>query len=141
MSEATMRSAIERRLQSQLAAYDRGPVHLFFENSKGNKPEGEPYVEFTILEGNSRRANLGGKRTVRQVGVLQIDVMYPKDTGMGGVSRLATFCGKLFDEWAHTLPDNATVHFKTPKQVSMGIAGEFQRVAVSIAYWRDEKSG
>ncbi|MDW9531873.1 phage tail terminator-like protein [Sinorhizobium meliloti] len=144
MSEASMRSAIEFRLQQYLQARTP-PVALFFENVKATKPEKKEYVEFTILEGNSRRANLGDPakgvvRTVRHVGVLQLDVMYPKDTGMGAVTRLASSCGQLFDEWSHRLPDNATVNFKTPKQTSMGIVGEFQRIAVSIPYWRDEKS-
>lgn len=144
MSEASMRSAIEYRLQQSMLA-ETPSVPVFFENTKGTKPEKKPYVEFTILAGNSRRANLGDRekgviRTVRHVGVLQIDVMAPRDTGMGGGLRLAERCAALFDEWAHALPDNATVHFKTSKVTTMGIAGEFQRFTVSIPYWRDEKS-
>lgn len=139
MSESTMRSAIESRLAGHLST-QQPPVTLFFENTKGTKPSKAPYVEFTVLEGNSRRANLGGNRTVRHVGVLQIDVMWPKDTGMGGVERLASKCGSWFDEWSVKLEDDASLNFKTPRQTTMGIAGEFQRIAVSIPYWRDEKS-
>lgn len=144
MSEASMRSAIEYRLQ-QAMQVESPPVPVIFENTKAKKPEKSSYVEFTILSGDSRRANLGdpnkgAMRTVRHVGVLQIDVMVPKDTGMGRGTRLAERCASLFDEWAHALPDRATVHFKTPRVTTMGIGGEFQRFTVSIPYWRDEKS-
>lgn len=139
MSETTMRSAIEARLQTQMD--NRLPKTLLrFDDVSATQPANEPYVTFTILEGDGRRANLGGKRTTRHVGVLQIDCMYPKGSGLGPVSRLATFAGSLFDEWVASLPDNATVNFRVPKQADLGEQGEFRRMAVSIPYWRDERS-
>ena len=138
MSEATMRSAIEFQLK-QACDQMSPPVPFIFEDTKATKPQKGAYVTMAILEGDSRRANLGGKRTVRSVGILQIDCMYPKDSGMGPVTRLGSACGKVFDEWVKSLPDNATVHFRTPKSVNLGLQGEHQRVCVSIPYWRDER--
>jgi hypothetical protein len=134
-----MRKSCEHRL-SQYLQSRTPPVHFSFDNTKANKPAGKPYVEMTIIEGKSRRANLGGKRTVRHVGVLQIDVLYPKDTGMGSVEELATACSKLFDEWSTILDDNARLNFKTPVLKDLGSKYEFVRIAVSIPYWRDENS-
>lgn len=135
MSEATMRSAIEQRLNQACTAES---VPFLIEDTKANKPDSGAYVTMEIMAGDSRRANLGGKRTVRHVGVLQIDCMYPKDSGMGPVTRLAENIGNWFDEWEKKLPDNASITFKTPKSVNLGVQGEHQRVAVSIAYRRDE---
>lgn len=135
MSEATMRSAIETRLKQ---ACDAESVPLQIEDTKAHKPDSGAYVTMEILGGDSRRANLGGKRTVRHVGVLQIDCMYPKDSGMGPVTRLGEAVGKWFDEWEKKLPDNASITFKTPRQVNLGVQGEHQRVSVSIPYRRDE---
>jgi hypothetical protein len=136
MSEQTMRAAIETQLNTACTAQG---VPFLIEDTKAHKPDSGPYVTMEILGGDSRRANLGGKRTTRHVGILQIDCMYPKDSGMGKVTNLATNVGKYFDEWTKALPDEATVHFRVPKQTNLGVQGEHQRVAVSIAYWRDER--
>jgi hypothetical protein len=135
-----MRKAVESRLYNHLQN-QVPPIHFAFDNTKSRKPSEAPYVEMAILEGKSRRANLGGKRTVRYVGVLQIDVLYPKDTGMGDVERIATSCAGLFDEWTTILDDNARLNFKTPVLKDLGTKSEFVRIAVSVPYWRDENSG
>lgn len=139
MSIPTMRKAVESRLYNHLQA-QVPPVHFTFENTKDRKPAEAPYVEMDILEGKSRRANLGGQRTTRHVGVLQIDVLYPKDTGKGPVEQIATGCADLFDEWSAILDDNARLNFRTPVIKGMGTKAEFVRVVVSIPYWRDENS-
>lgn len=136
MSEQTMRSAIEWRLKQACTAKS---VPFVIEDTKALKPENGAYVTMTVLAGTSRRANLGGKRTSRHVGILQIDCMHPKGSGMGSIERLATDIGKYFDEWTTSLPDNATLHFRVPNQVNLGVQGEHQRVSVSIPYWRDER--
>lgn len=138
MSDSALRSAIEFRLKNTVDAITP-TTKLFFDNTKADKPSSSPYVDFDILMGNSRRANLGGKRTKRSVGVLQIDCFYPKHTGMGKVTRLAEQVGKPFDEWTHTLPDGM-VTFSVPKLTDRGLQGEYQVVSVSIAYRMDDHS-
>lgn len=138
MSEDTQRAWIEERLINSLPL---APVEADVEinNVKFKTRDGVPYLTYFILGGDGKQAELVQGGYERHVGVLQIDVLVPENTGTGDLSRLAAWATKLFSRESVLLPDNARLRFRVGSHTYLGVRDGLARRVVSVPYWRDEK--
>ena len=138
MSVNALRKHVETRLSTQLAITNP-TVKIKYENVKFNQPSNQTYVSIYLLEGDSFQASLGTSFTERHVGVLQVDIMTPEGTGTQSRNALAETIGGFFRRNQALLEDGSYVQFRVPRYTSLGNEGLFDRIAVSIPYYRDEK--
>lgn len=136
MSLETHRVQVEQLVKNTMAAqFPNIPVH--YENVPAAQPDG-PFVAVFILTGNSFRANLGNRYTVKHPGLVQIDVLYPENTGTKGANTLAEVLGLAFQEKDVMLSDQARVIYRTPSYTPMPDSGGFYRKSVRIEFVRHE---
>lgn len=138
MSIESMRKFVETTLTNQLAL-THPTVKIKYENVKFIQPSGVIYVSTFLLEGDAFQASLGNKFVERHVGVLQIDIMTPEGIGTAGRNSLADRISEIFRRLNSLLDDGAYVQFRIPRSTALGNEGLFDRMAVSVSYYRDEK--
>jgi hypothetical protein len=83
--------------------------------------------------------NLGKEADSRNVGVIQIDVFAPKDTGAGEARRIAAFAGKLFRRKKHPVTEEGIVTFKDPVARDRGEVRGRHKQQMDIPYRYDFK--
>jgi len=136
MSLETHRAQVEQAVSTLMAAQAPViPVH--YENIPFNQPDG-PFVAVFILNGDSFRANLGNKYTVKHPGLIQIDVMFPENTGTKGANALAETIGLFFQEKDLMLSDQARVIYRTPSYTTLPANSGYYRRSVRVEFVRHE---
>lgn len=124
-------------LSAMTAAYPS--VKIKFQNANFRQPE-TPWIAFFMLDGKSLQANLGASSVDRHVGLVQIDVQVPNNSGTKNGNAIAEFCGNVFRKTRVVLDDGAVVRYRTPEFTSLGEQVGFYRIMCRVAYWRDEPS-
>lgn len=137
MSEETHRVWVEQRLIAAMPV-QFPDVSLEMPNIKFTPTNGEPYVKYTILGGEGAAAEVG-EGIDRQVGVLQLDVLVPLNSGTGELTRLADYCVKMFAKQSAVLTDGAYLRHRAGYSKYLGENSGLARRACTIPYWRDEK--
>lgn len=89
-------AAIETRFRDGMVAEYGSDFPLYYSNVP--VPEGvEDFAVVHVINDNETRPiNLGGEAKSRVVGIVQIDVFTPKDTGAGKGKRIAQVAGRIF---------------------------------------------
>lgn len=139
MSLETMRAFVETRVKSVILASAFPSTTIRFDNVPFSQPKNAPYVAVHIMDGSSFQANLGNRFTERHPGVVQIDVVVPKDGGKHTQNLMAEAIGSSFRALRASLADQASVQFKTPSYKDLGEEGPWCVMAVSLPFIRDEK--
>ena len=137
MSEDNQRAWIETYL-SGLVLAQQPDVTLKFPNTKGNKPD-TPYLEYFVLGGDAKQAELVEGGFERHVGVLQVDVMVAEDSGTGIATRLADWVVKQFSRKSQELAGGERLRFRVGRHVDRGVKDGLYIRSCSIPYWRDER--
>jgi hypothetical protein len=136
MSYESMRQKVEGTVQNGFGVtYPTIPIK--FSNAPFTQPE-TMWITVHIVEGNAMPASMGIKAIDRHVGLVQIDVLAPINTGTAQADQVAEFAGNLFRRQNFVLTDGAYVRFKVPQYRYMGEDNGFARFMMRIAYWRDE---
>ena len=55
--------------------------NIYYENQRRDNDDGEHWVQFNIMMGPLRRADLGSNKNFRQFGAVVVQVMAPENTG------------------------------------------------------------
>ncbi len=137
MSEETHRVWVEQRLIAAMPV-SYPTVSIEFPNIKFIPTKNEPYVRYTILGGEGAAAEVGDGID-RQVGILQLDVLVPTNSGAGLLTRLSDYCVKMFARQSAVLTDGAYLRHRTGYSTYLGVNDGLARRSCSIPYWRDEK--
>lgn len=138
MSLESMRKYVETTLTTELAS-THPSVKIKYENVKFVPVSGGTYVAIYILDGDAFQASLGNRFTERHVGVLQIDIMSPEGSGTTYRNSLADRISSIFRRLNSLLVDGSYLQFRVPRTTALGNEGLYDRLAVSISYYRDEK--
>jgi Bacteriophage related domain of unknown function len=139
MSKESMRAYVETRVKNLMAAnYPTTPIQ--YDNVPFIQPKSEHYIAIHILDGESFQANLGNSFRERHPGVLQIDVLAPRDMGTKLQNQIAKTIGTAFTALNDRLSDGASVVFRTPSYPDLGEQGPWKVCAVSVGYYRDERA-
>lgn len=136
MSLDTMRSYAENSLATFMNAnYPSVPVK--YSNVPWRQPETE-WVDIHVLDGKAFAAELGRVAVDRHVGLLQVDVLVPRNTGTSAAFQLIEAICNIWRKVDVSLSDNAVVKFRIPEFHDMGENGGFYRVCGRVPYIRDE---
>ena len=113
-------SAVEEFFANYMAANHAG-VPFFFENSKASNEQGLHAVIHILPSEDVLPINLGITSKSRNVGLVQVDVYGPKDTGAGPTNTLAYQIGKAFKRQQLTIvAENGHCVFKDHSVQSRG---------------------
>lgn len=140
MTVETQRAAIISRFKTQFdLTYPA--VQVRYENHDFNQPDNTTWVALHILgSDDSFQANLGVTNvTERHVGIVQIDIISPEDSGTKTTAEIADFCGKIFSRYEVKSAANESITFKTPSHTPMGVENGQYRHMVRISFRRDER--
>ncbi len=134
----TMISTTETFFQSNMdAAYPAIPVAYSGQNS----PDEPLYVRFWVIASNETfPAGMGLTAKSRNVGIIQIDVMGPKDGGAGQTGDLIWEMSNWFKRQQMNAGTEGAITFKEPTIKDWGPAGEQHRQTGSIPYVYDFSS-
>lgn len=138
MSLESQRSYLETRLTNVAPLYTPTPA-LWFDNLAFEPNISGNHIVLTILDGDSRPADIGNKTVDRHVGIVQIDVLIPEDSGSAPAKKMADYFGNAFRKIDVILEDGARLVTKIPEYKNMGTKNSFYRYVISIPFKRDEK--
>jgi hypothetical protein len=128
-----MVSACEQYILTAISAeFPTMPVYMSGQPIKGNIPV---YARFWVISSDeSIPVGLGIEARSRNVGIVQVDVMGPKDQGAGETADIA----KVFRDALHRVPvevpGEGWVIFKDATIKDVGDVGEEHRQMVRVAY-------
>lgn len=137
MSLESLRFWSENRLQVAMAA-NHPSVPVQFQNAPFQQPE-TAFIQFWLLDGKSFFCNVGTLKVDRHVGLFQIDVYVPENTGTSQANMISEFVGKLFRGQVTQLADGAKLVTQSPQFSYNGRSGTgYSRIMVRVPYHRDE---
>lgn len=82
-----LRETIETLIQAEFGAA-MPTVAMVFENTRREHPKEAPWIYTTIVEGKSRRVNIGAARQFGGHGVVNVQIMVPENTGTKTLRRI-----------------------------------------------------
>lgn len=89
------RKFIEGRFASEFGIlYPAVPVE--YDDVPFKQPENGPWVSFTFRENPAKQVSIGRKFVIRTTGFIQIDVMYPAETGRTKYRKIADAAAEIF---------------------------------------------
>lgn len=101
-------------------------------------PDTSLYARFWVLTSDETLpVGFGQTARNRNVGVVQIDVLGPKDRGAGETGDIAYAMGKWFARSEVVAGVEGKITFKEATIKDWGTVGEAHRQTVSIPYWYD----
>jgi len=134
MSFADERGAFENRFADN---YSSTPVK--FENVPFEQPA-TSWVQFDILPGRGAQVTLGGSQAIhRYGGVIQITINTVEKAGTNAARILADVIEPIFRQVQFSSGNSGTIHTQTPYLTSLGVAGGWYRLVVSVPYFRDRR--
>jgi hypothetical protein len=80
MSKETVRQTLANLIQSELAVSEPA-VAIHFANRPFNQPVNQPWVYVSIVDNETRRANLGNDRQFHNYGVVNCQISVPENSG------------------------------------------------------------
>lgn len=134
MSHLKLRRELEPRLLAQLTA-NYPDVNIDWENADFTNPEDEDVLVAPIMVTGRSRVSSVGRKSVRSIGVFQIDVLAPKDIGTGILEEICEFIAKYFSAKQYNLPGEnsyATMGEGSIKNIGQRM-GKYRKV-VSVPY-------
>lgn len=131
------RAYVEPRFAEEFSALY--PHKIQFPNIKFAPPKNAPYVAFNNLMGDMIPVTLGSVKFDRHIGILQVDVLVPEETGGRDAGLIAEHCAGLFGNLTFRISDVQVVRFKPSTVRTMGAQNGWFRVMVRTPYWRDVK--
>ena len=95
------------------------------------------YAELFIIAGDTFPINLGITAKSRNVGMVQISVVGPKDAGAGATGAVAQIAGRIFRRKTRTVGVEGQVVYKDPSYMDMGWVGGKHMYVAKIPYRYD----
>lgn len=135
MSFNDERTAIQKQLIDNFSAL---PIQL--PNVPFTPPDNSPYIRLDILFGNGVQASIGGNPLDRYVGVIQILILVPEDTGQGTMLTYADTIATLFTRKQLESGNSGLIRTRVPSFQALGIKEGWNVGAVSVQYTRDINS-
>jgi len=113
-------------------------VAVKYQNKKFDQPKEVIWVAFHIMGGDGFQASLGTQPIERYIGMLQMDIMIPENSGMITANTLASAFGKVFSRRHIQVTDGVTSVFKPPLRPTFIEAMDgFARSIVRIPFRTD----
>lgn len=137
MSADAQRAFIEKFLLNTFKSAH--PTFKVLINNAISPKEMSRYVEYTDLAGDARQGELTGRSFDRAVGVLQIDIMVPEDSGSGELSRIGDWFNAMLKKQSFTLSDNSVLVFRVGSHRYIGVNSKMARQSFRIGYYRDDR--
>lgn len=137
MSFEDERNAIESRFAANFTALAANRIK--WENATFKEPNNGSWVALTILSGDAQQIDLGSPNALhRYVGIIQIDVFVPPDTGTAGARALADDIEPIFRNVQFSAGTSGTITTRAPSYRPIGLDGGWFHGVVSMAYYRDK---
>lgn len=136
MSKAKFKACVEPIIANAFEAEMPG-IKVMFPNAPVRDPENEPHVEVFYLTEDSFRANVGGKRVERSTGIIQLDLLVPKDTGTRSEEEKLERVADTLSDQSFKVSAFQTVTFRVKEIYDIGKSGEYYRLTSRIPYVRD----
>jgi len=133
-----LRRELETRLLAQMTANYPGDVEINWQNVDLEKATEMVLVAPCMLEGK-RMPSTVGRTHLRSIGIFQVDVLTPKDTGTGLRDEIAEFIGDFFAAVSYNLSDGGYAIMDEPEFKYMGMRNGRDRLVISISYQIDLK--
>lgn len=135
------REAITRRLVNSLAASQFASVRVKYPNQLFDEPQNELWASFNILWGDGVQASIGEPSVDRYVGLIQLDIYQPDNSGTKASNDLADYFSKLFRRYQIKPSPNNALTFRTPSLFFLGNTNRgFITTTVRVPFRRDERS-
>jgi hypothetical protein len=135
MSHAEVQKEVEIRIKAQMTA-QYPTVTIRWENVDTAKTSEGVLIAPRIMPGKSFRRDIGGKKSKRAVGIMQVDVMVPDDTATGLRNEIAEFLGDFFEEKQYFV-SKGKVTFENPEYSNRGFNNGFYRLVLRLPYTID----
>lgn len=130
MSHKAVRAALETHLRDMTPA-----VTIVYENSTGNPVAGTPFQRVNLLPADPDNPTVGDG-FYRELGVFQVSLHYPMNTGPGAAESRAEAIRTRFKRATTLTNSGITVTIDgTPTIASGFVDGDRWVVPVSIPYW------
>lgn len=94
----------------------------------------DPWVRFSILNGDSLQKSLGTIKTFRYVGTIVIEVMVKPDHGTSQLNEIIDEIDRIFKLKRFTTEQ---IQCKVPNKIIVGEIDEWYKVNVNIPFYRD----
>jgi hypothetical protein len=134
MTFAEIANAIRSRFQTQIE--EGQSVTVKYDNEDANQaPDGEKWIRFTILEGQSFQMDLGSNKTFRNPGVAVAQIFVPAGHGTKDAEDLADAIRTAFRAQAA-----GGVTYQTPYLAPVGNPsnGDWWQLNVNCPYFADD---
>lgn len=131
----TMISTAEMKFKTHI---DSVYPNLPYAFSGEANPDESLYARFWVITSDETvPVGMGATAKNRNVGIIQIDVLGPKDRGAGETGDIAAAMGKWFARSDVAAGVEGKITFKEATIKDWGTVGEQHRQTVSIPYWYD----
>lgn len=130
-----MISDAEALFTTQMAAQSSG-TPLKFSNTPIPDTQGV-YAELFVIPGETFPINLGITAKSRNVGMIQVSVVGPKDQGAGATGAVAQIAGRIFRRKTRAVGTEGQVVYKDPSYMDMGIVNGKHMYVAKIPYRYD----
>ncbi len=108
-------------------------------NNVKEPDEPSKYVTYHDLAGDARQGELVAGGFDRAVGVLQIDIMVPENSGTHLLSPMGDWFNATLKKKSFTLANNAVLNFRVGSHRYIGATQGMGRQSFRIGYWRDDR--
>jgi hypothetical protein len=115
----TFFSYVEARFQAFMSA-EYPTMKLYYANPPLAEQVGEYAVIHILASEDVLPTNLGIESKSRNVGIVQVDVYTPKDTGAGEGQAIAYYASRIFKRQVLSVDREGVVTFKDPSVMDRG---------------------
>jgi hypothetical protein len=91
------------------------------------------------LAGEARQGELVQGGFDRAVGVLQIDIMVPENSGTQDLNRVGDYLKGALSKKSFVLANNAVLNFRVGSHRYIGVSEGMARQSFRVGYWRDDR--
>ncbi|MCP4660986.1 MAG: hypothetical protein GY856_36760 [bacterium] len=132
MTSYAMANTIRSRFATQVETAES--VAVLYDNEPQDPPDDEQWIRFSILDGRTNQAEMGGNQTTyRTSGVAIAQIFAPMQAGDGAARELADVIVAAFR--AVTV---SGVVFRAPSVGPVGAEGKWWQLNVSCDFYYDE---
>jgi len=132
MTSEAMANVIRSRFKTLVE--DVESVVVVYDNDPTEPPDDDVWVRFTVLDGNTQQAEMGGAQTTyRTPGLATAQVFIPMNAGDKAGRELADVIVEAFR--AVTV---SGLTFRAPAVVPVGASGKWWQLNVNCTFYYDE---
>jgi hypothetical protein len=107
------------------------------DNQPYPKPVNKPWIHASFIPGRRFRTNIGTGPKWRQMGIFNVNVMVPEDTGSDRAWELVDYVVSALEDRAYVLDGGDVVKVYNTDIITRGILNGYWTVAVKTEFRKD----